>query len=119
MDVLCTHPMFGPDSGKSSWKGLNFMYEVVRVGHDAQRLARIENFLRVRSLRWPQCRCQAWGRALARGGAEVPVCLPITSATCACPPHFFWLCNPRPYPTHPPKPIAPSSSARKAAAWWR
>lgn len=46
MDILCTHPMFGPDSGKGSWKGLNFMYEVVRVGHDAQRMARIENFLR-------------------------------------------------------------------------
>ena len=47
MDILCTHPMFGPDSGKGSWKGLNFMYEVVRVGHDTQRLARVENFLKV------------------------------------------------------------------------
>ncbi|KAI8464533.1 MAG: hypothetical protein J3K34DRAFT_440097 [Monoraphidium minutum] len=46
MDVVCTHPMFGPDSGKGSWKGLNFMYEVVRVGRDAGRLARVENFLR-------------------------------------------------------------------------
>lgn len=47
MDILCTHPMFGPDSGKGSWKDLNFMYETVRCGHDAQRAARIENFLKV------------------------------------------------------------------------
>lgn len=48
MDILCTHPMFGPDSGKGSWQGLNMMYEVVRCGHDAQRAQRVENFLRVR-----------------------------------------------------------------------
>ena len=24
-DILCTHPMFGPDSGKDSWSSLNFM----------------------------------------------------------------------------------------------
>lgn len=31
VDILCTHPMFGPDSGKDSWKGLNFMFEKVRI----------------------------------------------------------------------------------------
>ncbi|MFS8012928.1 putative arogenate dehydrogenase (NADP(+)) [Helianthus anomalus] len=30
-DVVCTHPMFGPESGKDGWNGLNFMYERVRV----------------------------------------------------------------------------------------
>lgn len=30
-DVLCTHPMFGPESGKHGWRDLNFMYERVRV----------------------------------------------------------------------------------------
>lgn len=30
-DILCTHPMFGPMSGAGSWKGLSFMYDVVRV----------------------------------------------------------------------------------------
>ncbi|GFQ07133.1 arogenate dehydrogenase 1 chloroplastic [Phtheirospermum japonicum] len=24
-DVLCTHPMFGPESGKDGWKDLSFM----------------------------------------------------------------------------------------------
>jgi len=30
-DILCTHPMFGPDSGKNGWQGLNFVYERTRV----------------------------------------------------------------------------------------
>lgn len=30
-DILCTHPMFGPESGKYSWKDLNFCYEKVRI----------------------------------------------------------------------------------------
>lgn len=30
-DILCTHPMFGPDSGKFSWQGLNFVYERTRI----------------------------------------------------------------------------------------
>lgn len=30
-DVLCTHPMFGPDSGKNGWHGLNFVFERTRI----------------------------------------------------------------------------------------
>ncbi len=30
-DILCTHPMFGPDSGKYTWKNLPFVYESVRI----------------------------------------------------------------------------------------
>lgn len=30
-DILCTHPMFGPDSGKNGWHGLNFVYERSRI----------------------------------------------------------------------------------------
>jgi arogenate dehydrogenase (NADP+), plant len=44
-DILCTHPMFGPDSGKGSWDGLNFMYEKVRVGESANRTQRCQAFL--------------------------------------------------------------------------
>lgn len=29
-DILCTHPMFGPESAHASWAGLPFVYEVVR-----------------------------------------------------------------------------------------
>jgi len=30
-DILCTHPMFGPESGKYSWEGLNFVFERTRI----------------------------------------------------------------------------------------
>jgi len=31
LDILCTHPMFGPESGKHGWRNLPFMFERVRV----------------------------------------------------------------------------------------
>lgn len=30
-DILCTHPMFGPDSAKHGWQGQRFVYERTRV----------------------------------------------------------------------------------------
>ncbi|KAI3519710.1 hypothetical protein L1887_08925 [Cichorium endivia] len=33
-DLVCTHPMFGPESGKDGWKNLPFMYERVRVRNE-------------------------------------------------------------------------------------
>lgn len=30
-DILCTHPMFGPDSGKDGLQGLRFVYEKTRI----------------------------------------------------------------------------------------
>lgn len=59
MDILCTHPMFGPDSGKGAWTGLNLMYERVRVGSDPQRQQRCDAFLQVLG--------QAAGEASSRG----------------------------------------------------
>jgi aspartate/methionine/tyrosine aminotransferase/prephenate dehydratase/prephenate dehydrogenase len=32
-DILCTHPMFGPDSADNSWKDLPFVYEKVRISN--------------------------------------------------------------------------------------
>jgi arogenate dehydrogenase (NADP+) len=46
-DILCTHPMFGPESGKDSWKGLPFVYDKVRVGSDETRVSRCDRFLDV------------------------------------------------------------------------
>ncbi|GJX67296.1 arogenate dehydrogenase 2, chloroplastic-like protein, partial [Tanacetum coccineum] len=45
-DILCTHPMFGPESGKNSWKDLTFVYDKVRIGNEESRVARCENFLK-------------------------------------------------------------------------
>ncbi|GBG24031.1 Aminotransferase [Hondaea fermentalgiana] len=36
-DILCTHPMFGPESGKYSWRGLPLVYEKVRVNGSTSR----------------------------------------------------------------------------------
>lgn len=47
MDILCTHPMFGPDSGRGSWKDLNFQFERVRLHHGKQRQERMDSFLQV------------------------------------------------------------------------
>jgi prephenate dehydrogenase len=46
-DILCSHPMFGPESGSSSWTGLPFVYEKVRIGNEENRVLRCEKFLDV------------------------------------------------------------------------
>ncbi|VFQ83423.1 unnamed protein product [Cuscuta campestris] len=44
-DVLCTYPMFGPESGKGSWRGLPFVFDKVRIGEEESRSLRAERFL--------------------------------------------------------------------------
>lgn len=46
-DILCTHPMFGPESGKHSWLGLPFVYDKVRLGNSEERVKRVDRFLDV------------------------------------------------------------------------
>ncbi|KAF5205521.1 Arogenate dehydrogenase 2 protein [Thalictrum thalictroides] len=46
-DILCTHPMFGPESGRDGWSGLNFVYEKVRIGDEELRINRCDRFLKV------------------------------------------------------------------------
>ncbi|KAI4335650.1 hypothetical protein L6164_014281 [Bauhinia variegata] len=46
-DVLCTHPMFGPESGKYGWNGLPFVYDKVRVGSEESRMSRCDQFLNI------------------------------------------------------------------------
>ena len=43
VDIICTHPMFGPESGKFGWQSLPFVYERVRI----QDFARAERFLSI------------------------------------------------------------------------
>lgn len=45
VSVLCTHPMFGPDSGRHSWSGLPFVFDRVRIHDDA--VDRCERFLSI------------------------------------------------------------------------
>ncbi|KAJ9175949.1 hypothetical protein P3X46_014448 [Hevea brasiliensis] len=42
-DILCTHPMFGPESAKDGWKDLAFVYDKVRVKDEAT----CSSFLRI------------------------------------------------------------------------
>ncbi|GAA0170044.1 dehydrogenase [Lithospermum erythrorhizon] len=44
-DILCTHPMFGPESGKESWTDLAFVFDKVRIGNENNRVVRVERFL--------------------------------------------------------------------------
>ncbi|PKI72693.1 hypothetical protein CRG98_006901, partial [Punica granatum] len=44
-DIICSHPMFGPESAKHGWKGLFFVYEKVRIGNEDSRVLRCEKFL--------------------------------------------------------------------------
>ncbi|KAM7269491.1 hypothetical protein ACFE04_024988 [Oxalis oulophora] len=44
-DILCTHPIFGPESGKDSRGGLSFVYDKVRIGDESVRVDRCDKFL--------------------------------------------------------------------------
>ncbi|KAG2614149.1 arogenate dehydrogenase 2, chloroplastic-like [Panicum virgatum] len=46
-DIICTHPMFGPESARDGWAGLPFVFDRVRVGDCPARRARAEAFLGV------------------------------------------------------------------------
>ena len=78
-DILCLHPMFGPESGKNAWTGLPLVYDRVRVrspapapraaptaaadrasraaqvGDDPARERRCSNFLRSFEVRAARC----------------------------------------------------------------
>lgn len=42
-DILCSHPMFGPESAPNSWQGQPFVFEQVRVGN----FERVHQFLNI------------------------------------------------------------------------
>ncbi|XP_072998470.1 arogenate dehydrogenase 2, chloroplastic-like [Typha latifolia] len=45
--VVCTHPMFGPESGKHGWNELPFVYDKVRVSNDGMQARRCAQFLSI------------------------------------------------------------------------
>ncbi|KAE8689051.1 Arogenate dehydrogenase 1 [Hibiscus syriacus] len=46
-DIICSHPMFGPQSARQSWRDLLFVYEKVRIGNESSRVQRCEQFLEI------------------------------------------------------------------------
>lgn len=55
-DILATHPMFGPESGggPNGWRGLNFVYDAVRIADRPEARDRLERFLSV----WEEQGCR-------------------------------------------------------------
>lgn len=51
-DILCTHPMFGPESGRISWEGLPFVYDIVRVTPERRMV--MNTFLNI----WKKAQCK-------------------------------------------------------------
>mmetsp|Transcript_20144 Transcript_20144/g.29768 ORF Transcript_20144/g.29768 Transcript_20144/m.29768 type:complete len:687 (+) Transcript_20144:16-2076(+) len=49
-DILCTHPMFGPESGLNGWQNLPFVYEKVRISNGQ----RADKFISI----WEKERCK-------------------------------------------------------------
>ncbi|XP_062228972.1 arogenate dehydrogenase 2, chloroplastic-like [Phragmites australis] len=45
--IVCTHPMFGPESGKHGWGKLPFVYDKVRVAEDGDQAAKCDQFLSI------------------------------------------------------------------------
>ncbi|KAJ4770025.1 arogenate dehydrogenase [Rhynchospora pubera] len=43
--IVCTHPMFGPESGKNGWNGLPFVFEKVRVTDTGAQAEKCTQFL--------------------------------------------------------------------------
>eukprot|EP01018_Ginkgo_biloba_P012252 Gb_18938 [translate_table: standard] len=66
-DILCTHPMFGPESGKAGWGGLPFVYERVRIGRGlrAERCDRFLNIFSREGCRMVQMSCAEHDRHAA------------------------------------------------------
>ena len=56
-DILCLHPMFGPESGKSSWAGLPLVYEQVRVA-DFHRASRFLSLFEDEGCRMVKMTCE-------------------------------------------------------------
>ena len=46
-DIICSHPMSGPQSAKQSWDNIFFVYEKVRIGNESSRIQRCKDFLTI------------------------------------------------------------------------
>ena len=56
-DILCTHPMFGPDSAKESWKDCKFIYEKIKIT-DKRRLDKFLNIFKYEGCNMIEMSCE-------------------------------------------------------------
>lgn len=45
--IVCTHPMFGPESGKNGWASLPFVYDKVRIADNGTQDRKCAQFLSI------------------------------------------------------------------------
>ncbi|XP_078436011.1 arogenate dehydrogenase 1, chloroplastic-like [Wolffia australiana] len=64
-DVLCTHPMFGPESGKHGWAGLPLVFERVRI-REQGLCAEFLDIFRLEGCRMVEMPCEEHDRIAAR-----------------------------------------------------
>ncbi|XP_039023807.1 arogenate dehydrogenase 1, chloroplastic-like [Hibiscus syriacus] len=65
MDVLCTPPMFGPESCKNGWKDLPFVFEKVRV-RDEPRCSNFLQSFESEGCRMVEMSCEEHDKLVAR-----------------------------------------------------
>ncbi|KAH7657931.1 Arogenate dehydrogenase (NADP(+)) protein [Dioscorea alata] len=66
--IVCTHPMFGPDSGKHGWAGLPFVYDEVRIlkgSTQAQKCAQFLSIFQKEGCRMVEMSCKEHDRYAA------------------------------------------------------
>lgn len=65
-DIVCCHPMFGPESGKDGWAGLPYVYEIVRANIDKPwRVNSFLNLWRSEGCRMVNMTCEAHDQCAA------------------------------------------------------
>ncbi|KAF3433324.1 hypothetical protein FNV43_RR24426 [Rhamnella rubrinervis] len=65
-DILCTHPMFGPESGKNGWKDLTFVYDRVRIRNEATCSSFLQIFEREAGCIMLEMSCEEHDKMAAR-----------------------------------------------------
>ncbi|XP_010264524.1 PREDICTED: arogenate dehydrogenase 1, chloroplastic-like [Nelumbo nucifera] len=65
-DLLCTHPMFGPESGKDGWTALPFVYDRVRI-RDEDTCSRFLQIFQTEGCRMVAMSCEEHDQLAARG----------------------------------------------------
>ncbi|KAL5997895.1 hypothetical protein ACLOJK_008828 [Asimina triloba] len=71
--IVCTHPMFGPDSGKHGWGGLPFVYDKVRITENSIQARKCEQFLGIFENELSKTRMDVeWWKCLAKNTTDTP-----------------------------------------------
>ncbi|XP_042475689.1 arogenate dehydrogenase 1, chloroplastic-like [Macadamia integrifolia] len=65
MDLLCTHPMFGPESGRDGWHGLPFVFDKIRI-RDQDICSRFLQIFEQEGCRMVEMSCEEHDKQAAR-----------------------------------------------------